>query len=124
MRAVVFYLIAVSWAVFWVDCASCAEFERNRIDVESLANAIFQAEGGFKAVKPFGILSVPCDGYTECRQICLNTIRNNYSRWQKAGNPGDFISYLGSRYAPIGASNDPRGLNSNWVRNVKAIYNG
>lgn len=28
---------------------------------------------------------------------------------------------IGPKYAPIGASNDPTGLNNNWVKNVKAI---
>lgn len=37
------------------------------------------------------------------------------------------LEKLGSVYAPIGASNDPTGLNKNWVPNVKsmmAIFNG
>ena len=35
----------------------------------------------------------------------------------------DFITFLGSRYAPVGADNDPHNLNAHWVRNVKFFYN-
>lgn len=31
----------------------------------------------------------------------------------------DYIEFLASRYCPIGADNDPQGLNKNWVKNVK-----
>ena len=37
---------------------------------EEIVNAIYKAEGGSKAVKPFGILSVHCAGYDDCRQVC------------------------------------------------------
>ncbi len=44
------------------------------------------------------------------------TIVKNRQRWD---GKGDFIEFLGSRYAPIGVKNDPKGLNKNWVRNVR-----
>ena len=48
----------------------------------------------------------------------MHTIRNNHCRWQKAGQPGEFVDYLGNVYCPKSA--DPVG-NGNWRRNVKAI---
>lgn len=33
-----------------------------------------------------------------------------------------FIAFLGARWAPIGALNDPTSLNLNWVPNVTRIY--
>lgn len=36
---------------------------------------------------------------------------------------GKTIAQIGSIYAPVGAGNDPTNLNSNWVRNVTALYN-
>lgn len=33
------------------------------------------------------------------------------------------IAKIGSKYAPVGAANDPRGLNKNWVPNVTSLYN-
>lgn len=50
------------------------------------------------------------------------TVVNNYKRFVMAGNdPEDregFITYLGSRYAPVGADNDPTDLNRNWIPNM------
>lgn len=85
---------------------------------ERLADAIWLAEGGKKAKVSHGILSVKT---SNPRQVCLNTIRNNWKRWETAGKPGDFIDYLGKKYAPVGATNDPRGLNKNWPRNVRSL---
>jgi len=87
-----------------------------------IADAIFKAEGGSKAKSPFGILSVKCEGYNGCRRICLNTIRNNRKRFADYGYKEypDFLSFLQSRYAPTkNATNDPKGLNRNWLKNVR-----
>jgi hypothetical protein len=83
-----------------------------------LADAIFHAEGGKKAKVSHGILSVKTK---DPRAVCLTTIRNTWGRWETAGSPGDFIDFLGKRYAPVGAKNDPRGLNKNWPRNVRSL---
>lgn len=34
----------------------------------------------------------------------------------------DFIEFLGARWAPVGADNDPGNLNANWVENVYQRY--
>lgn len=88
---------------------------------EEIADAIYLAEGGEKASVPYGILSVSCDTYERCRQICLNTIKNNRVRYKEWGykTHDTYLQFLASRYAPIGAENDPTGLNKNWLRNVK-----
>jgi hypothetical protein len=94
-------------------------------NVERLVSAIYLAEGGARAKKPFGILSVPCSDYSSCKKICTNTVRNNLKRWENAGKPGDYLEFLSKKYAPIGMgknSNDPRNLNKNWYSNVKKIY--
>lgn len=83
---------------------------------ERIANAIYRAEGGSRAKVPYGILSVRVRNEKEARRVCLNTIRNNWQRWKKAGQPGQFIDFLGNRYCP--PSIDPIG-NRNWRRNVK-----
>ena len=87
----------------------------------ALIEAIYYAEGGSNAKKPFGILSVSCEGYKDCRKICHNTVRNNIGRWKRANseNPISYLQFLAGRYAPVGASNDPGGLNHNWLRNVR-----
>ncbi len=33
------------------------------------------------------------------------------------------ISTIGAKYCPVGAANDPNGLNSNWVPGVTSVYN-
>lgn len=95
------------------------------IDSQRMADAIYQAEGGANAVVPYGILSVKVSSEHEARRVCINTINNNMARWQWArqnGDDRDFISFLGDRYCPLGASNDPKGLNSHWKNNVRRAY--
>ena len=84
------------------------------IDVEKLATAIYYAEGGTKTNHPYGILTHY--KHTTPRQACINTINHALRDWN---GKSDFIVFLGSRYCPIGAKNDPLGLNKNWVFNVK-----
>jgi competence protein ComGC len=87
---------------------------------ESLANAIYKAENSTS--HPYGILKHY--RHTTARQACLNTIKNSYKRWVKAGKPGDFVVWLGNTYCPpVNATNDPQGLNRNWVRNVHYFLN-
>lgn len=96
------------------------------IDQERLADAIYLAEGGKAAKVAYGILSVKVKDKAEARRVCLRTINNNLARWQWARSQGDqrgFIAYLGAKYAPLGAGNDPRGLNRAWVSNVTRLYN-
>ncbi len=50
-------------------------------------------------------------------------VRRYKDEFDKKPKNKDFISYLASIYAPIGASNDPTGLNKNWEVNVKHYYN-
>lgn len=90
------------------------------IPVPAIVDAIYQAEGGDRAKKPFGILSVPCDSYSECRQICENTVRNNYRRWQASDQSVTYLEFLANRYCPVGAEND-NGTNKYWLKNVRSI---
>lgn len=101
---------AIAMSLMIVAFASAEEY-----DAEQIADAIYIAEGGERAKKPYGILSVPCAEKEECRKICLNTIHNNFARWQIAGAEGDFLAFLAERYAP--ASAHP--LNKNWLPNLR-----
>ena len=85
--------------------------------VNRLADAIYKAEGGAKTRHPYGILAKY--KHTTPRQACINTIRSKWKAWQAARAKGDYLAYLGSKYAPVGAANDPTGLNRNWVKNVR-----
>ena len=102
-----------------------AAAKRNNLQKElwPVLFAIRKAENGKKG-REFGILSEKCD--KEIKKApdrsldiqagwCASTIKKNYSRWDGSG---DFINYLGSVYCPVGANNDPKGLNKNWIKNV------
>ena len=80
---------------------------------EQIADAIYLAEGGSKTRHPYGILTKYKT--TTPRQACINTIEHARKDWD---GKGDFIDFLGSRYCPVGASNDPTNLNKHWIRNV------
>ena len=88
-----------------------------------IVNAIYYAEGGSKAVKPYGILSVPCETKEECRRICLNTIRNQRVRHAQHSCGLTYLECLAKRYAPVGVTNDPTNLNKNWLKNVLYYLN-
>jgi hypothetical protein len=88
------------------------------LDANRIADAIYRVEGGAKAKAPYGILSVKVANAAEARKVCLNTIRNNHTRWIRAGKPGKFLDFLADRYCP--KSVDPIG-NRNWKKNVRSI---
>jgi hypothetical protein len=100
--------------------ATCLLANESTPNFERLADAIKRAENskGY----PYGIMVK--FKHTTPRQACLNTIKSNWLKYSATINSESFISYLGKRYAPIGASNDRNNLNKNWIRNVTKFYNG
>jgi len=84
-----------------------------------IVNAIYKSEGGSKATYLYGIRSVKYGTPEEARRICFNTVRNNRVRFANQTKYDDYLEFLASRYCPIGASNDPKGLNVNWLSNVR-----
>ena len=58
------------------------------------------------------------DGQAACAAV---TIMNNRIRWKEAGEPGDFISFLGGNYCPTTGelTKKEQELNKNWIPNVK-----
>jgi len=95
---------------------SCKVVHAQEFSDTQIANAIRKAEGTWT----YGIKTVTCNSEAECRKVTLRTIRNNRIRFRKFGyrKYSNFINFLGSRYCPIGATNDPEGLNRNWIKNV------
>jgi hypothetical protein len=89
----------------------------------SLLFAIRKAENGGPGVE-FGVLHPKAKGTNLRTQAgwAAATIMKNRARHNPKEH-GDFISFLGGRYAPKGAENDPKGLNSNWISNVSTHYN-
>jgi hypothetical protein len=83
---------------------------------DQIANAIYKAEGGDKTSHPYGILAHY--KHTSARQACINSIKSARKRFANQSKDKDFIHFLSLTYCPVGAKNDPRGLNRNWVKNV------
>ena len=110
---IVIFIIAIAINVWG------AEIDWSNFSNEEIIQAIFKAEGGYKATYLYGIRSIDTKGNKEyARQICLNSVRNGRARWIKAGRPLDLIVYISLRYCPIGANND-NGTNKFWVKNIK-----
>lgn len=89
----------------------------------NLCDAIYWAEGGDLATYKYGIRSVSYDSTTEAREICLRTVRNTLEKYAKIRCKGfeKPLECLARRYCPIGAENDPKGINKNWLRNVRGF---
>ncbi len=99
----------------------CGCVQADEVDIDRLATAIYHAEGGSKTKHPYGILTKY--KITTPRQACINTINTNLRKFKAQNKEKDFIVFMSKTYCPIGAKNDPTGLNKNWVKNVKFYYN-
>ena len=108
---------AIIWMLAFMACG--VAHAGDHADAE-IADAIFQAEGSHQATYLYGIRSVGYKDEADARRICLNTIRNNRKRYAEYGHRqhDTYLEFLASRYCPVNAPNDPRGLNRNWLRNV------
>ena len=93
--------------------ASGAEMSDSRAN--QIADAIYKIEGGANTKWPYGIKSIKT---SNPRQVCINTIKNNYSRWQKSGSSKPFLDYLADVYCPQSA--DFKG-NQNWKANIHKL---
>lgn len=90
-------------------------------DYSAIVNAIWKAEGGLKSSVPYGIMYKGCDWEHEdfCRQISINTVRNQWGRHSKHNHDLTYLECLAERYAPKAA----HPLNKNWLPNVKYFLN-
>jgi hypothetical protein len=89
--------------------------------------AIRYAENGGEG-REYGILHPRVDPtYRSQAGWCAATVQKHWDRYITAGgDPTDVYAYiedLSYRYCPIGASNDPTGLNQHWLGNVTHHYN-
>lgn len=91
-----------------------------RAELAPIVAAIRHAENG-RAGREYGILHPKALGKSYRTQAgwCAATVQKHYDRWTKAGSRGDFLESLARRYCPVGAGNDPTGLNRHWLKNVR-----
>lgn len=93
-----------------------------RKELSRYVAAIRYAENGGKG-KEYGILHPRVKPtYRSQAGWCAATVQKNYDRWVKAGSKGEFVVFLGKRYCPVGADNDPDNLNRHWIGNVRKFY--
>ena len=118
------YLILTSIIYLGLYSTCYSDVDYYSVDNNVIVNAIYKSEGGSNTKYPYGIVSIDTNGNEEyARKICYNTVRNNKKRFKNQSIYNDYIEFLGSRYAPIGVSNDPTNLNKNWIKNVKYFIN-
>ena len=92
-----------------------------RKELAPIVAAIRYAENGGKG-KEYGILHPRVKPtYRSQAGWCAATVQKNYDRWVKAGRKGDYLVFLSKRYCPVGADNDPNGLNHHWLGNVRKL---
>jgi hypothetical protein len=94
-------------------------FASEVVNIPILADSIRLAEG-VNSRHPYGILKKYKT--TTPRQACINTIKSGLKRYQTDTKGLEFIPFLAQTYCPIGAKNDPTGLNRHWVKNVSFFY--
>lgn len=92
--------------------------------------ALRRAENGGPG-REFGVLSVPAPTYEDQARVAAETIRKNAERFERAGGTAidaagryteEFIRFFSSRYAPIGAANDPTRLNRHHAQHLIRLY--
>jgi hypothetical protein len=99
--------------------------------------AIRKQENGGEG-REFGVLSVLTKGYQDQLAITCNTVRNRIvlypsnplvlrvmagsEKMRRVCYSDEFIGYFAGIWAPVGARNDPRGLNAAWPKGVRWFY--
>lgn len=87
--------------------------------------AIRKAENGGENLA-FGVMDKRANTFDLQAGWCAATIKKNYQRWEDAGKPDDYITFLGNRYCPVnkeGLSLKENELNKYWIGNVKSWIN-
>jgi hypothetical protein len=103
-------------------CVNSVDFSKTNLaqgDLDKIVAAIYKLEGGVKTKYPYGIKSIQTNGdVAKAKRICENTVRNNFTRWNKSGRTNEFFDFLGNVYCPKSA--DLQG-NINWRRNIREL---
>lgn len=54
--------------------------------------------------------------------VCRSLVHRMGDYMKMLGVVSGFVAFFGGHWAPVGADNDPRGLNVHWVPNVRKLW--
>ena len=83
--------------------------------------------------REFGVLSTPAPTYEDQVDIAARSFKNAEGRFHGSGRPRiartadgryteEFLRFFSHRWAPVGAENDPNGLNKHHADNLIEAY--
>lgn len=136
MRAIAFWLV-LSIGACYADIKALnipqdeqrvieAAMERNSfpLELKPLLYSIRKAENGsWGRCRAFGVINPKAQASVDAQAgwACA-TIAKRYTEWKASNSDIPFVSYLAASWCPVGADNDPKGLNANWISNVQYWY--
>jgi hypothetical protein len=99
---------------------------------ERFLHALRRTENGGPG-REFGVLSVPAPTYDDQARVAAESVRRSIERFtartgRSATDPvtgrytEEFVRFFSSRWAPVGAANDPTGLNRHHAQNLVRLY--
>jgi hypothetical protein len=113
------------------EAGTIASHARREAVDERFLRALRRAENG-RPGREFGVLSVPAPTFDDQARIAAGSVRRSIERFEKAGGRAidpatgrytdEFIRFFSARWAPVGAANDPTGLNRYHARNLARLY--
>lgn len=89
-----------------------------------LLQAVVDTEGGEQAMVRAVQCSLPSVKTLEkaIEVLCRSLVHRMFQVVEGADGMGAVIDHFATFWAPVGAANDPKGLNAHWPENVKRIY--
>jgi hypothetical protein len=95
-----------------------------RAKLAPIVAAIRYAENGARGIE-YGIVCQRGKSYRTQAGWAAATVQKHWDRYRKAGGSASdtaaFLRSLAARYCPVGADNDPKGLNKHWLGNVTRL---
>jgi hypothetical protein len=89
---------------------------------QELVQAVVNAEGNILAAVRCSLPSVTTREEA-LRVLCRSIVHRMTEFIVDGGHAPNFVRYFGSKWAPIGVTNDPTNLNQFWANNVLRIWN-
>jgi hypothetical protein len=87
----------------------------------ALVQAVVTAEGNIVAAVRCSVPSVSTREEA-LRILCRSIVHAMRDYLVGQGLAADFVAFWGKRWAPVGATNDPTGLNGHWTTNVRKLW--